>query len=287
MNASKLKNLVGSGFLYAFTIALTVPVVLLYILLFFSSISEEVVGLIPRGLTTENWEFVLTGEIPVPGAGTYYPNLYLVIANTFILAASIAAMEVLLSSLAAYSISRFKFRGRGTLMGIILMLHAFPGIALLVAIFYIINYLGLYNTLVGVFLIKLALDLPLGVWIMKGFFDAVPWDLEMSALIDGCNRIQAWWKVLLPAVRNGLMAVLIFGFLSGWSEFIYILTFIASQDFWTLSMLVYALTSGEYFYINPGITATAAIIYMIPVVIFFLFAQKYLLRLQITGKGIA
>ena len=286
MRAFRIKRLVGSTLAYAFAIGITVPVILLYILLFLTSISTEMEGIIPKGFTLKNWEIITTGSIEVPGAEYQYPNLYLVMGNTFLLALSVAGLEVVLSSLAAYAISRFKFTGRGTLMGLILALHAFPGVALLIAIFYILNMLGLYDTLIGVIIIKVALDLPLGIWIMKGFFDAVPWDLEMSALIDGCNRIQAWWKVVMPAVRNGLMAVLIFGFLSGWSEFVYVLTFISSQKYWTLSMLVYAFTSGEYFYINPAVTAVVAIIYMIPVVIFFIFAQKYLLRIQIAGKGV-
>ncbi len=283
---AKLRRVLGSGFAYAFAVGVTIPVILLYILLFLTSFSTQMEGIIPKGFTLENWKIMLSGSIEVPGAEYQYPNLYLVMGNTFLLVISVAGLEVILSSLAAYAISRFKFWGRSTLMGLILALHAFPGVALLIAIFYILNVLGLYDTLVGVLIIKVALDLPLGVWIMKGFFDAVPWDLEMSALIDGCNRLQAWWKVVMPAVRNGLMAVLIFGFLSGWSEFIYVLTFISSQRYWTLSMLVYAFTSGEYFYINPAVTATVAIIYMIPVVAFFLFAQKYLLRIQIVGKGV-
>ncbi len=282
----KIKKYLLSGIVYVFVIGVTIPVILLYALLFITSFSVDMEGIIPKGLTLNNWKVIITGEIEVPGAEYTYPNLYLVMGNTFLLAITVAAAEVFFASLAGYAISRFKFRGRSQLLGLILVLHAFPGVALLIAIFYILNVLGLYDTLLGVFIIKVALDLPLGIWIMKGFFDSVPWDLEMSALIDGCNRFQAWWKVLLPSVRNGLMAVLIFGFLSGWSEFIYILTFISSQRYWTLSMLVYAFTSGEYFYIRPGVTAAIAIMYMIPVIIFFLFAQKYLLRIQIAGKGV-
>ncbi len=282
------RKYIGSGLMYAFLVAVTAPVVLLYALLFITSFSTNVVGIIPQGLTLKYWRIVLSGEIKVPGAGGYYyyPNLYLVMGNTFLLAITVAAAEVILSSLAGYALSRFKFRGRPQLLGLILVLHSFPGVALLIALFYILNMLGLYDTLIGVIIIKIALDLPLDIWIMKGFFDGIPWDLEMSALIDGCNRIQTWWKVLLPSVRNGLMAVLIFGFLSGWSEFIYILTFISSQRYWTLSMLIYALKSSEYMYVCPALTAAAAIIYMIPVIIFFLTAQKYLLRIQIAAKGV-
>lgn len=281
-----LRRVMGSALAYAFILAVTLPVILLYVLLFLTSFATDMEGIVPKGFTLKNWEFIVSGNIRVPGAEYQYPNLYLVMGNTFLLAISVAGAEMFLASLAGYAISRFKFRGRSLLMGTILVLHAFPGVALLIAIFYILNALGLYDTLVGVFIIKVALDLPLAIWIMKGFFDGVPWDLEMSALIDGCSRFQAWLRVILPNVRNGLMAVLIFGFLSGWSEFIYILTFISSQKYWTLSMLVYAFTSGEYFYINPGVTATIAIIYMLPVVAFFLFAQKYLLRIQIAGKGV-
>ncbi len=281
-----ITRILGSVFSYGLVLGITIPVILLYILLFISSFTTEMEGIFPKGFTLDNWMLVLSGSISVPGTEYQYPNLYLVMFNTFLLAISVAALEVILSSLAGYAISRFKFNGRSTFMGIILILHAFPGVTLLIAIFYILKTLGLYDTLLGVLIIKVALDLPLGIWIMKGFFDNVPWDLEMSALVDGCNRLQAWWKVVMPTVRNGLMAVLIFGFLSGWSEFIYILAFISSQDYWTLSMLVYAFTSGEYFYINPGVTASIAIVYMIPVVVFFLFAQKYLLRIQIAGKGI-
>ena len=277
---------VGKIVLYAFLIFVTLPILLLYALLFLQSISTKLNGLIPESITLSNWEFLSTGDIIIPGTkSSYYPNLYLVLGNTFLLAIVIALMEVVFSSLAGYALSRYKFRGRSKLLTLTILLHAFPGITLLIALFYVLNTLNLYNTLIGVIIVKVALDLPLGIWIMKGFFDSLPWDIEMSALVDGASRLGAWWRIIMPNVRNGLMAVLIFGFLSGWSEFIYVLTFIASQDYWTLSMLVYALTSGEYSYINPGVTATVAIIYMIPVMIFFLFAQKYLLRIQIAAKG--
>ncbi len=282
-----VKRKIGSALVYIFVIGISSIIILLYILLFMASISPELEGIIPKKFSLSAWQKVLTGDLQVPGAEYQYPNLYLVMGNTLILALSVAGAEVFISSLAAYAISRFKFRGRSTLLGLILVLHSFPAITLLIAVFYILNMLGLYDTLIGVILVRVAFDLPLAIWIMKGFFDTVPWDLEMSALIDGCNRIQAWWKVLLPAVRNGLMAVLIFGFLSGWGEFVFVLTFISSQKYWTLSMLVYAFTSGEYFYVDPCITATVGIIYMLPVVVFFLFAQKYILRIQIAGKGIA
>lgn len=286
MSTSNLTAKLRNTPLYVVLILVTAPIILLYLTLFLNSISNELYGLIPKGITFENWLVLRDGNIRVPGTATqYYPNVYLVALNTFLLAVTIAGLEVVLASLAGYALSRYKFLGREHILALTMILHAFPGITLLIALFYILNALNLYNTLVGVIIVKVALDLPLGIWIMKGFFDGIPWDVEMSALVDGCNRIQAWWKVIMPNVRNGIMAVLIFGFLSGWGEFIYVLTFIASQKYWTFSMLVYALTSGEYSYINPGVTATVAILYMLPVIVFFLFAQHYLLRIQLVGKS--
>ncbi len=288
MSTSKAIKLIKSSVTYIILAVFTLPIILLYALLFLNSISNGLVGLIPKGITLDHWFFLSDGNIRVPGTTTqFYPNLYLVGFNTFLLAVLIAFLEVIFSSLAGYALSRYKFKGRENILTLTLILHAFPGITLLIALFYVLNALGLYNTLIGVIIVKVALDMPLGIWIMKGFFDGIPWDIEMSALVDGCSRLQAWWKVIMPNVRNGIMAVIIFGFLSGWGEFIYVLTFIASQKYWTFSMLVYALTTGEYSYINPGVTATVAIIYMIPVVIFFLFAQQYLLRIQIAGKSTA
>ncbi len=280
-----IRELLDRVWIYVVTALLVVPVVILYFYLGLISIAEDMDGIFPTGLTLDHWIEVLDGRIPIPGAEYEYPNIYLVALNTFILAVLVAGLEVVISSLAGYSLSRFKFRGRSAILTMILILHAFPGITLLIALFFVLNYLGLYNSLIGVVLVKVALDLPLGIWIMKGFFDGVSWDMEMSALVDGCTRLGAWWRVVMPNVRNGLMAVLIFGFLSGWAEFIYAQTFIAEQRFWTFSMLVYAFTTGEYSYTNPGITAAVAIIYMIPVILFFLFAQKYLLRIQLIGKG--
>ena len=284
----RFQRYLSSGLIYTFLTAITFIDILLYIYLFIASFSSNIVGLIPKGFSLGPWKMILSGDITVPGAGVtyHYPNLYLVLANTLILALTIAGGEAFFSSLAGYALSRFRFRGRSQLLGLVLVLHSFPGVALLVGVFFLLNTLGLYDSLVGVIIMLLALNLPLSTWIMKGFFDSVPWDIEMSALIDGCNRFQTWWKVLLPSVKNGIMAVIIFGFLAGWSEFIYILTFISSQKYWTMSMLVYALTTGEYFVINPSVTAAVAIVYMIPVIIFFLVAQKYLLRLQLVSKGV-
>ena len=273
---------------YLILAVITSPIILMYVMLFIASFSKTVYGLIPDKVTLNNWNFLLTGYIQAPGtlgveAGRY-PNIYIVTFNTFLLALTVATLEVLISSLAAYAISRYSFRGRNTFLSLTLVLHSFPSITLLIAVFYILNTLGLFDTLIGVILVKVALELPLGIWIMKGFYDGIPWDMEMSALVDGCTRLEAWWRVILPNVKGGIASTMIFAFLSGWAEYIYILTFIVSHQNWTLSMLVAAMI-GEWRFVDYGQLAAVSFYYMLPVVIFFLFFQKYLLRLTIASKG--
>ncbi len=273
---------------YLILIAITTPIVLMYIMLFVASFSRTVYGLVPDQITISNWNFLLTGYIQAPGTGQVeagrYPNIYIVTFNTFLLALTVATLEVVFSSLAAYAISRYNFKGRNLFLTTTLILHSFPSITLLIAVFYVLNILGLFDTLIGVILVKVALELPLGIWIMKGFYDGIPWDMEMSALVDGCTRLQTWWKVIMPNVKGGIASTMIFAFLSGWAEYIFILTFIVSQQNWTLSMLVASMI-GEWRFVDYGQLAAVSFFYMLPVVIFFLFFQKYLLRMTIASKG--
>jgi len=286
--ASKVFKYIKASIPYLILIAITTPIVLMYTMLFLGSVSRSLYGLIPTEIRFDNWEFLLSGYIQAPGtlgleAGRY-PNIYTVTFNTFLLAISVAALEVFITSLAGYAISRYNFKGRSAFLTLTLILHSFPSVTLLIAIFYILNIIGLFDTLLGVILVKVSLELPLGIWIMKGFFDGIPWDVEMSALVDGCSRLEAWWKVIMPNVKGGISSVMIFAFLSGWSEFLFILTFIVSTTNWTLSMLVNALI-GEWRFVDYGKLAAVSIYYMIPIVIFFLFFQKYLLRITIASKG--
>ena len=91
----------------------------------------------------------------------------------------------------------------------------FPPITLIVAIFLVLQMVGLYNSLVGVILVKAAIDMPLGIWIMKGFYDTVPWEIEMAGIQDGARRFRVWRRLVLPQVRPGLFALGLFSFLLG------------------------------------------------------------------------
>ncbi len=256
------------------------PIMVGYVWLLVNSFSDVLVfGLIPERLTLQNWAFLW--EPPSP----WLPCVWRSFANSMYLALGMVAAVVVTSTPAAYVLSRMKFPGRSAILGGTLILHAFPGITLLIALFFVLRFLGLLDSVVGVFLIRAALMMPFAIWIMKGFFDNIPWDVERAALVDGATRIQTWYKVMLPQVKQGIGAISVFAFLAGWAEYIFVITFIHGTDNWTLTSYVNALI-GDWRFLDYGLLAAASLFYLFPVLLFFLFAQKYLLHMSVGGmKG--
>lgn len=274
-------------------VLLTVPIVVGYIWIVISTFAQRTYGLVPvdgsgafGGLTLRNWSFLWED-----------PLIWQLALNTFILAAGLAIGVVLVSSLAAYALSRISFPGRKTFLATTLILHAFPSVTLLIAIYFVLRWItgipvlgrGLpviggfgYNTLGGVILVSVALELPLGIWLMKGFFDNISWDMERAALIDGCNRFRLWWQVMLPQIRPGIAALSIFAFISGWNAFLIPYTFMTTQEKSTLAPYLNGLL-GDTSPVNYSTVAAVGLFQLIPVIIFFIFTQEYLL--SIFGGG--
>jgi inositol-phosphate transport system permease protein len=170
-----------------------------------------------------------------------FPNVWLALANSLYLAGGQTLIVATVASLAGYYLSRFQFPARGAMLRSLLVLHAFPVLTLIVPLFLILNHVGLLDSLVGVILVLVGLELPFAIFIMKGFFDAVPWDIEMSALADGASRRQAFVRVVMPQVTNGIIAISVFSFIRGWEEYIFVFTFLIDNTNWTLSLYMFFL----------------------------------------------
>jgi inositol-phosphate transport system permease protein len=266
--------------MYAFLVVASLPIILGYLWLLVGAFSGNFVfGFVPQGFTLENWSFLWRA----PSAA--WPNIWRTLLNTFVLAFGVTVVVVSVSTLGAYVISRMQFPGRTAILASTLILHAFPAITLLIALYYILRTLGLLDTLIGVILVRAGLMVPFSVWVMKGFFDEIPWDVEMSALVDGATRFQTFWRVMLPLVGPGVAAISIFAFMSGWAEFIFLVTFVRDPNSWTLTSYINAII-GNYRFTNYGLLAAVSLFYMVPVLIFFLFTQKFLMRVTVGGlKG--
>jgi inositol-phosphate transport system permease protein len=267
---------------YAALLLGTLPIIVLYAWLLYSSFFTRVEGLRPVGaFTLENWRFLWAPQT-VEQLRNKPPIVPLVI-NTIIFAAATAAMVLLVSSMAGYALARLKFPGRRMYLGSVLLLHSFPSVTLLIATFIVLRWLGLYDQLVGVIAVKAAFELPFGVWIMKGFFDTVPWDLEMAALVDGASRITTWRRVVMPLVKPGLLALGLLAFVQGWNEFLLPFIFMPSGTQLTLSVLVRSLL-GEGRFVDYGLLTAVGLFYVLPVLVLFLFAQEQLMRIY--GGGV-
>jgi inositol-phosphate transport system permease protein len=263
---------------YLLLLLLTSPVLLGYLWLVIATFSHSTTGLIPDDFTLQNWDFLWDFT-------NWQDSVWGVTLNTVVLAAGLAILVVALSALSGYSLSRLDFAGRRQFMSMTLILHAFPGITLLIAIYFVLRTLGLYNSIGGVILVKVALELPLGIWLMKGFFDNVPWDIERAALVDGAGRFRVWWQIVLPLIRPGIAALAIFSFISGWNEFLIPYTFILGRQQSTLAVYLNQLSNDTRF-IDYGQVAAVGLFQLLPVLLFFLFTQRYLLSIYAGGvKG--
>ncbi|AKG39344.1 hypothetical protein MA03_03860 [Infirmifilum uzonense] len=271
--------------MYFTAIVLTLIIIVPLALLIGLAFSKSQVTI--EGFTLDNFNFIRNGILfqENPVYSKLYPNVYTVTVNTMILAFGNMLLVVLISSMAAYVISRYSFRGRSTLLGTFLVIHGVPASVLLIALYFLLRQLNLLNTLAGVILVRMSVDLPLGVWVLKGFYDSIPWDIEIASLVDGTSRLGAFYRVMLPLVTPGIFAVALFSFLSGWGEYIFVYTFIQSQTNWTLSLLIRSLV-GEMGGINLALIAALSVFYLIPVIVLYVVGEKYLVRVTIGGvKG--
>lgn len=217
--------------------------------------------------------------------GGQFPWVWTAFGNSLLLAGAQTLIVVTVSTLAGYYISRFSFAGREGFLKSLLVLHAFPAMTLIIPIFLILHWTGLLDTLTGVVLVICTLELPFSVFIMKGFFDTVPWEVEMSAITDGASRRQAFFKVVLPQVRVGLIAVGIFAFIKGWEEYVFVATMLFEKANWVMSLYLFWVAD-DIMGVDYGIVAAVGVFYVIPSLVLYLTTQKYLTQMTLGGiKG--
>lgn len=253
------------------------PLVLMYVYLFVDTVTDSAAGsLIPNELTLRHWSFLWETR---PGKA----NIWQVALNTLIFATSTTTIVLVVSSMAGYVLSRLAVPARGFFLAGVMVLHAFPSVTLLIAIFLVLQMVGLYNSLIGVILVKAALDLPLGIWLMKGFYDTVPWEIEMAGITDGASRFTVWRKLVLPQVRPALAALGLFAFLSGWSEFILPQVLTPGNNVQVLSVYLAGLIADDNNF-DMALFKSVGVFYMVPVLILFAFFQRHLMNIYGGGS---
>ena len=184
---------------------------------------------------------------------------------------------------AAYAFSRFEFRGRRGLLGIVLLFQMISPIIIIVPLYTVMSTLGLLRTRAGLVLLYAGIQTPFSIWLLKGYFDTIPVELDYAARIDGCNRLQTLRYVLLRPVAPGLAVVAIFNTVLTWSEFVLAFTVLGSESrLHTISIGVYKF-QGQYGNDWRAIAA-ASVVGMVPLVLVFLGLQRYFIKGLVEGS---
>lgn len=197
--------------------------------------------------------------------------------NSLIVVSISTAIAIVIGTPAAYAFSRLKFRYSETLASTILSFRFMPPIAVAIPLFLMVKTAGLQDSYIGLILPYVSFSLPLVVWIMIGFFDEVPREIDEAAMIDGASHVLILWRIMLPIVRPGLLTASLFGALFIWNEFLVALYVINSRAYQTISLGAATLISAQR-PIDWNIAATVGVVTVIPILIFSLFVQRYIVR---------
>lgn len=204
------------------------------------------------------------------------PNMVRYFINSFITAISSTFAALLIGVLGAYGFSRFKFPGNKTMMISIMLTRMLPRVSLIVPFFITLQKLRLYNTRAGLVLVFLVITMPLSIWMLKGFFDSIPYEMEEAATVDGCSPLGILFYIDLPVLLPAIASVGMYIFITAWNEFLLALTMTKGGALRTISV-------GLAFYIDEygirwGPLMAASILMSIPAMVVFSIFNKFLIK---------
>ena len=198
--------------------------------------------------------------------------------NSLLVSLGTVLLTVVVSVLAGYGFSRYRFPLKNVFFVLIIATLMIPFQSILTPLFIILARLGLNNSLLGLMLVYVTLQLPFSVFMMRNAFDAVPREIEEAARIDGAHDLTLLIKVMLPLVMPGVATVAIFAFLNAWNEFLAALILLSDNDKYTLPVLMTAVRAGRLGAINWGAVQAGVMVMTIPCLIIFLLLQRYYMR---------
>ncbi len=195
--------------------------------------------------------------------------------NTMLITLLTATAGLMLSASSAYVFSRWRFRGRKAMLVFLLATQMVPAAMLIVPIYILAARLGLINSLVGLVIAYSVSSIPFSIWILKGYYDTVPYSIEEAATIDGANRLYILWRIMLPLSTPALAVAFLFNFLNAWKDFLLARVMLQKETLYTWSLGLQQL-QGQ-FQTEWGIFAAVCTMVAIPIVGLFLYSSKYLI----------
>jgi len=194
--------------------------------------------------------------------------------NTIIVALVSTVIAMFCASLGAYALARLRWTGIGLISILVLVAYLMPPAMMFIPLYYILTQIKLINTDAALMVTYPSVVLPFATWLMMGYYRSIPEELEEAALIDGCNRFQTYYRVVLPLVRPALLAVAMFSITQAWNEFLYANTFLRSTDTFTLPVGLGQLLIAD---VQPwGELMAAALLTALPVVVIYMLGQRFM-----------
>jgi multiple sugar transport system permease protein len=228
-----------------------------------SQISERRSIFWPEPATTEQYTSLLRDT----------PFLTWLLNSVFVAAAS-TLVSVALASLAAYALSRLRFRGAGLLTTLLLITYLLPGTLLFIPLYQTLTTMGVINSHAALIITYPTFLLPFATWVLMGYFRSIPVELEEAARIDGASRLYIFWRITLPLAAPAILSVTLFAFTNAWNEFLFAFVFITSESLRTLPIGLQSLVVGD---ILPwGKLMAASLLTAVPVAVLYVYAQRFL-----------
>ena len=221
--------------------------------------------IIPDEPTVQNYLSVLQNK-----------KMYQAFFNSVFITAGVVTLTLVLSVLAGYGFSRYKFKGSGILKVGLLFGQMIPGVVIIIPLYFLFSKMKMLNTRTSLVIADMALTIPMGVIMLSSFFEGVPRELEEAAKIDGCTGLGALFRVVLPVAKPGMISVAIYTFIHAWEEFLFALNLTTSSKTRTLPIAI-SMFSGE-FAVDWGATMAAAAVVALPVLLIFLLCNRYFVQ---------
>lgn len=232
-----------------------------------ADLNQGTTSLLPGHISWGSYSFDI-GQTSATGV-----NFGRAMLNSAIVALSATAVTVILAVLAGYAISRTRMRGKGPILGFVLLASFFPPLAMAGPLFLAYRHIGLLNTYPALIITYMVYTLPLATWFLANFFSQLPRQLEEAALVDGATRLQALRRVILPIAVPGIFTVTILAFILAWNDFTFALSFMETPDMYTAPLAIVALGHTQYQTYYNRIDA-AVVMITLPVALLVIFAQR-------------
>ncbi len=202
--------------------------------------------------------------------------------NSLVVSAATTVLGVGVAALAGYALARFTLPLRRYLLLMVMSVQMFPVVVLLIPLFVVMRTFGLLDSWWGLVLAYLSFTTPLGIWMLRSFFETIPPELEEAAMTDGATRAGAMVRVILPLAGPGLAATAIFSFIAAWNEFLFALTFVKKDSLRTLPVALQAFVGRSQ--ADWGLIMAASVLFTVPVVVFFLMVHRRLVEGMVSGS---